>query len=1087
MKKAFDFFYNKHRNAVLCVVFVAYSLAEMVQLSTLSLVNWGNIFSRVVQSLCGIVLGIYLFIDFINGKFKITFFLFAGLVCAVGPLFSHHKLLCFFMAFSYVYKDCDFKQILKIFSITILSGVIAVFSLALTGCIDNFIQSRGDIARFSLGFDWAGPPMTYYLFFCLAYNYIRKEKITYLELIVEVALSYVMYHITDTRAGFVLTCAIIAISLILKIFNLSHVKKWFQNRKIYQKVYNYFACDKINQIWARFFAVIPVLFIGIFGILVALYPLGSRFIIKIDHLLSGRLALTYNAFLNRDITIFGGIFDWIENGNYVGVDSAFYHCLFNLGILPTLFLLFVTMLIFYKAFREKKYLLCVILILVMCSALIDTFYLDVGCNVFLLSLIDGSIGRKMMFGIEKTQVAALKKSEDAKEAMVGQRVTAVVVTYNRKELLKECLSALVKQNYQTLQVLIVDNASTDGTHDYIVDLIDNKKIIYLNTGENLGGAGGFNFGMKEAMRMGCDYIWLMDDDCVVHEDSLVELIKYAQTINNDFGFLSSVVRWKDDSICNMNVQRTSIAQEVKDFTQNQKIELASFVSLLVKANVVEDVGLPIKDFFIWGDDWEYTSRIAKQYDCYLVANSVVTHKSVSNMGCNIVKDASNRIDRYFYCYRNESYLYNNLGFEGKLYFFLKKNYHKVKLFLSHSKDKKVKFDIIKKGCQASKKFNPKIEYGYKPDTKVEVCECFAEPLLYGGQEAFMLNMYKNFNHDQLRYTFFTPFENGNKELQLLANNRNEKIISYNYKFDSKLRKLNIFNAYQKFFKENKFDVVHIQTGSVWALLHIAKIAKRNGIKRVIAHSHCAGNYNLKYKISKIISDKQIEKYVDEYFACSELAGKWKFPKEIMDSGKCTIIKNGVDLKKFNFNQEERQAYRKTFGLSNELVLCNVGRFEYQKNHEFIVEIAKILHEKQFDYKFILVGTGSLKETIVKEIDDLQLTDKFIFLENRTDIAQIMMASDVFVMPSRYEGLPVTLVEAQATGLRSIVSDTVTQEIGITGIVQFLPITDAGVWAEYIIKNCNKIKNREEYAHMVTKAGYSAETSAKKIESIYLGM
>ena len=264
-----------------------------------------------------------------------------------------------------------------------------------------------------------------------------------------------------------------------------------------------------------------------------------------------------------------------------------------------------------------------------------------------------------------------------------------------------------------LQILIVDNSSTDGTQEYISQFVDNKKVFYQNTGSNLGGAGGFNFGVKKAVEMNCDYVWIMDDDCIVHNDSLTALLDFANSVNNNFGYLSSVAKWTDGSICKMNVQRTSIKNEVSDFSKNQKIMLASFVSLFIKADAVKKLGLPIKDFFIWGDDWEYTYRLSKNYDCYLVANSVVTHKSKNNMGVDITRDTSDRLDRYFYAYRNEGYFYKQTGFKGKLYFFLKVMYHRFKIIFTKCVNKKQKLAIIKKGLKALKSFAPQIEFPAK--------------------------------------------------------------------------------------------------------------------------------------------------------------------------------------------------------------------------------------------------------------------------------------------------------------------------------------------------------------------------------------
>lgn len=301
----------------------------------------------------------------------------------------------------------------------------------------------------------------------------------------------------------------------------------------------------------------------------------------------------------------------------------------------------------------------------------------------------------------------IKRSEN-------KSVAAVVVTYNRKDLLMECLQALLNLDYDNLKILVVDNASTDGTRESVAKLIEDGRadnLIYINTGENLGGAGGFNVGVKEAMMLGCDYIWLMDDDCIVHNDSLDALLAFADSKNNKFGFLSSVVRWTDGEISSMNVQRKSISRSVVDFElPNQKIKFASFVSLFLNREAVERCGLPIKEFFIWGDDWEYTSRISKQFDNYLVTDSVVTHKSANNVSSDIVSDSVDRTERYFYAYRNEKFLFVRLGLKGKIYFFIKVLYHKIRLLLSDSKHKKQKMAVINKGLKAAKTFKPQIEF-----------------------------------------------------------------------------------------------------------------------------------------------------------------------------------------------------------------------------------------------------------------------------------------------------------------------------------------------------------------------------------------
>jgi GT2 family glycosyltransferase len=264
----------------------------------------------------------------------------------------------------------------------------------------------------------------------------------------------------------------------------------------------------------------------------------------------------------------------------------------------------------------------------------------------------------------------------------------------------------------------VDNASTDGTKDYIKDLIDDKKVMYVNTGENLGGAGGFNFGMKEAYKIGCDYIWLMDDDCIVKQDSLTQLLEADEKLNGKYGFLSSKVLWKDNSLCVMNKQKQSFGTWFKDFDSDiSPIAMASFVSFFVKKEIVEEVGLPIKEFFIWTDDWEYSRRISRKYKCYYVGKSVVIHKCKNNIGASIATVDEDRLDRFKYMYRNDVVLYRREGINGWILLYIRLMIHKIRILRSDKKDKHTRIQIINDAIKEGKNFYPEIEYVGAKDEK----------------------------------------------------------------------------------------------------------------------------------------------------------------------------------------------------------------------------------------------------------------------------------------------------------------------------------------------------------------------------------
>ena len=293
------------------------------------------------------------------------------------------------------------------------------------------------------------------------------------------------------------------------------------------------------------------------------------------------------------------------------------------------------------------------------------------------------------------------------------KTAAVVVTYNRRNLLEENLKALISQEGCNLDIIVVDNASSDGTGDMVKAIAEDcNNIHYYNTGKNLGGAGGFNKGIKIAAENNTyKYVWVMDDDCIPRSDALKNLINAAKALGDDFGFLSSKALWKDGSICTMNIPRESMYKNLQNYSHDlQRVEMASFVSLFLKRETIIQEGLPIKDFFIWTDDWEYTRRISRNKPCYWVKNSVVMHKSVSNIGANIYSDSSERIDRYFYLYRNDVYLYRREGIKGLMYEAARLTWHLIKVLLSPCEQKGKRVKKIFEGTLAGLSFYPPIEY-----------------------------------------------------------------------------------------------------------------------------------------------------------------------------------------------------------------------------------------------------------------------------------------------------------------------------------------------------------------------------------------
>ncbi|WP_293814113.1 glycosyltransferase [uncultured Parolsenella sp.] len=296
-------------------------------------------------------------------------------------------------------------------------------------------------------------------------------------------------------------------------------------------------------------------------------------------------------------------------------------------------------------------------------------------------------------------------------------VAAVVVTYNRKDLLLECLDCLCKQDLGTLgeryglSVIVVDNASTDGTEEALAVLAESGKIAYFNTGENLGGAGGFNYGMRKAVELGYDYVWVMDDDCMTHPDTLREFLIAGESLNGEYGYLTSVCLWTDGTPCSMNRQRHPLHHTIEDFTPElQPCTLASFVSLFVPADVIAELGLPIKEFFIWTDDWEFTRRVSRKYPCYVVGTSVVTHKCKVNGAGNVAIDSGERIARFRLAYRNDIVLYRGEGPAGYAYVAARDLNHLWRIATEAKGRKLERARAVLGGTFEGLRFHPEIEY-----------------------------------------------------------------------------------------------------------------------------------------------------------------------------------------------------------------------------------------------------------------------------------------------------------------------------------------------------------------------------------------
>lgn len=366
---------------------------------------------------------------------------------------------------------------------------------------------------------------------------------------------------------------------------------------------------------------------------------------------------------------------------------------------------------------------------------------------------------------------------------------------------------------------------------------------------------------------------------------------------------------------------------------------------------------------------------------------------------------------------------------------------------------------------------------------MKVLELTGEPILSGGQESFIFNVIKHIRKKDLQIDVLTLYNCENNYYRSIVEGIGGKVITFNLPFNPGGLRCNMFLPLLRFLRVNKYDVIHIHSGSITVLAIGALAARLSGIKNIIVHSHSTGKIkNFKYRILKLFSFPFLEWIPNHYCACSYEAGLWKFPKNIADK-KLQVIDNGIDLDVFSPNEEIRIEMRKELGIQDSTsVLGHVGRFSPPKNHSFIINIFNEYQKKHSDSKLLLVGEGELYEDINELVAKLGLKDKVIMPGATSKVADYMQTMDLFLFPSLWEGLGLVAVEAQGIGMPVIASTNVPRLMKIADEVIFLDLDKKQEWINAIERliNGERKANREK----LRKAGFDINQTAEEIRKIY---
>lgn len=352
----------------------------------------------------------------------------------------------------------------------------------------------------------------------------------------------------------------------------------------------------------------------------------------------------------------------------------------------------------------------------------------------------------------------------------------------------------------------------------------------------------------------------------------------------------------------------------------------------------------------------------------------------------------------------------------------------------------------------------------------------------GGIASVLKNIEVNRDSNLFRYVYLYAEDDKDSLFDMFMRNRNNEVVVLpKITFPLGLIKY-ICEAY-KFYKRNAKDIaiVHVHTPNI-AIVHFF-LAWKFGIKIRIAHSH-----NTRYSdnwlkgICNYLLICPIKMFITDRIACGNDAAIFLFGKHNLS--KTYIFHNAIDTAKFQFSVDRRKNKRKELNLSDNLVFGHVGNMLKQKNHSFLIDVFASIKKRYSNAVLLLVGDGALRDDLQKKVNQLGLEDSVRFLGQRDDVADILMALDVFLFPSLFEGFPVSLVEAQCAGLPCLVSDTITQEVAITDLIHFLPIHEGAeaLW----VKELERIKldSRRDYSQVLQTAGYDLPKEVKALETHY---
>lgn len=341
----------------------------------------------------------------------------------------------------------------------------------------------------------------------------------------------------------------------------------------------------------------------------------------------------------------------------------------------------------------------------------------------------------------------------------------------------------------------------------------------------------------------------------------------------------------------------------------------------------------------------------------------------------------------------------------------------------------------------------------------------------GGVQTMLYNYYENMDRNKIHFDFVVHGDDKGM-LEEKVEDMGSAVFHVTPKKVSLKRNVSGIN---EVIKSGSYDAVHCHQN--FSNLTSLYLAWRHRVPVRISHAHgCKEVIGIREKAQNGFQRLLNKSFANYFFSCGLDAGKWLHGKGWSPSERNILMNNAIDVDKFSYNKEVRERYRKKLNIEDKTVLLHVGRFSDEKNHLFIVDIMEQVAKENSNYILLLAGNGATEKLVKKYVDEKELSNSIIFMGVRNDVAELMNAADIFLLPSKNEGFPVTLIEAQSTGVFSLVSEKVTKEIALTDLIEYLPINNIEPWVKRIVDT--NIHIRQSKRVDIENAGYSITVQAK---------